>query len=326
MLNLSLWALTYDFSHILMKVIFAGTPNFAARALRALIESRHELVMVLTQPDRPAGRGMQARASAVKLLADEQNLPIRQPATLKSEAEQSHLAALNADVMVVVAYGLILPPAVLDIPRSGAINIHASLLPRWRGAAPIQRALLAGDHRTGISIMRMDAGLDTGPVFLTEETPIADTDSTQTLHDRLAEIGARAVLTVLDQLEKGLAVTTAQPEVGVTYAAKISKEEARIDWNQEARQIWRQIRAFNPSPGAVARHGQTDIKIWQARLEPNAGGKAGEVLRVDATGMLVACGKEALWLEQLQKSGGKKLATMNFLQGFPIAPGELLTS
>lgn len=305
-----------------MRLIFAGTPDFAARTLQALITSRHELVMVLTQPDRPAGRGLQNKPSAVKQLANLHGLTIYQPSTLKSETEQSLLASLDADVMVVVAYGLILPQAVLDVPRLGAINIHASLLPRWRGAAPIQRALLAGDIRTGISIMRMDAGLDTGPVFVSEETPIAETDDTQSLHDRMADMGSRMLLTVLGELEHGSAAAVAQVQEGVTYAAKITKDEARIDWNRDAWQIWRQIRAFNPNPGATTRHGQTVIKIWRARLASNAGGGAGEILQADEKGLLVACGKDALWLDQLQKSGGKKLGAKDFLQGFPVDSGQ----
>lgn len=305
-----------------MKVVFAGTPEFAARTLQALIASRHELVMVLTQPDRPAGRGMRERASAVKELAMAHGLSIRQPRTLKDEAEQAALSELKADVMVVVAFGLILPQAVLDIPRLGAINIHASLLPRWRGAAPIQRALQAGDPQTGISIMRMDAGLDTGPVYAVEETPIADDDNAQTLHDRLAEIGARLVLKVLDDLEQGVAVPIQQPASGVLYAAKISKEEAAIDWRQDAQLICRQIRAFNPAPGASCRLGQTDIKVWGARVDAHHSGSPGEILRADAAGLLVATGKGALWLEQLQKAGGKKLAAREFLQGFQLVVGE----
>lgn len=305
-----------------MRVIFAGTPEFAARTLQALIASRHELVMVLTQPDRPAGRGMQPRVSAVKQLAIAQGLPIRQPKTLKDQAEQIVLAGLKADVMVVVAYGLILPQSVIDAPRLGAINIHASLLPRWRGAAPIQRAILAGDVCTGVSIMRMDAGLDTGPVFVSEEISIADADNAQTVHDRLADIGSRLIQKVLDALERGSIVPAVQPESGALYAAKITKEEARIDWTQEAQRIFQQIRAFNPSPGAFSRLGQTEIKIWQARLEPNERGNPGEILRVDSSGLLVACGAQALCLERLQKSGGKKLAARDFLQGFQVIPGQ----
>lgn len=269
---------------------------------------------------------MQARASAVKQLAVARGLPIRQPATLRDETEQGILAGLKADVMVVVAFGLILPQAVIDTPRLGAINIHASLLPRWRGAAPIQRAILAGDVRTGISIMRMDAGLDTGPVFMSEEISIADADNAQTLHDRLADIGSKLIQKVLDALEQGSLTPVAQPLCGAIYAAKIKKEEARIDWTREARQIWRQIRAFNPSPGAISRLGQTEIKIWQARLEPHAGGKFGEILRADASGLLVACGTQALWLEQLQKSGGRKLTARDFLQGFQVVSGDSLGS
>jgi methionyl-tRNA formyltransferase len=307
-----------------MRVIFAGTPEFAARSLQDLIASGHELVMVLTQPDRPAGRGMKPRLSAVKQIAVDRGLPIRQPTTLRDENEQRILRELNADVIVVAAFGLMLPQAVLDAPRLGAINIHASLLPRWRGAAPIQRAMLAGDVRTGVSIMRMDAGLDTGPVFMREEIPIDDLDTAQTVHDRLAEIGSKLLQKVLYAVEQGLVTPVAQLESGALYATKISKEEARIDWSQDALQIRRQIRAFNPSPGAMSRLGQTEIKIWQARLATNSAGKCGEILQADASGLLVACGTQALCLEILQKSGGRRLAAKDFLQGFQVVPGMTL--
>ena len=309
-----------------MKIIFAGTPDFAAQTLRALSASRHEVILVLTQPDRPAGRGMQMRVSAVKQFAEAQGIPIRQPKTLKDEAEQAVLAGLVADVMVVVAFGLILPQAVLDAPRLGAINIHASLLPRWRGAAPIQRALLAGDVQTGVSIMQMDAGLDTGPVYLAEDTPITDADNSQTLHDRLAEIGARLILKALDLLDEGSLHAVPQPEVGVVYAAKIDKAEARIDWGQDAGKVALQIRAFNPNPGAHFRIGQTEVKVWQASVEPHRSGNPGEILAADASGLLVACGRQALRLEQLQKAGGKRLAAMEFLKGFQVVIGETAAS
>ena len=236
------------------------------------------------------------------------------------------MAGLDADVMVVVAFGLILPQAVLDAPRLGAINIHASLLPRWRGAAPIQRALLAGDTRTGVSIMQMDAGLDTGPVYLVEDTPITDADNSQTLHDRLAEIGSRLVLKALDLLEEGSLEAVPQPEVGAVYAAKIDKEEARINWGQDAGKILLQIRAFNPNPGAHCRVGQTEVKIWQASLEHQRNGKPGEILSADDTGLLVACGRQSLRLELLQKAGGKKLVAKEFLKGFQVVIGETTAS
>lgn len=305
-----------------MKIIFAGTPEFAARALEALLASRHEIVLVLTQPERPSGRGMQPKASAVKQLAMLKGLPLRQPKTLRDTEEQRFLAEVGADILIVAAYGLILPPTVLDITRLGAINIHASLLPRWRGAAPIQRALLAGDTKTGISIMSMDAGLDTGPVIQIEETNIDDEDDAQTLHDRLAEIGAKLVVEALDRIEQGAAKSVRQPEQGAIYAAKITKPEARIDWKSEAIHIWRQIRAFNPNPGAVARLRETEIKIWQAKMTAGSVGRPGEILQVDSNGMLVACGGDALLLQQMQKPGGKRLPAGEFLRGFPVSPGE----
>ena len=262
-----------------MRVIFAGTPEFAARALAAFLVSEHEVVLVLTQPDRPSGRGMRPQPSAVKQLALQHGLALRQPTTLRDVKEHSLLAEVAADIMVVAAYGLILPQAVLDIPLLGAINIHASLLPRWRGAAPIPRALLAGDSKTGISIMSMDAGLDTGPVIQTEETPIGDADTAQTLHDRLADMGARLALEVLNRFEQGAVNAVPQSDRDVLYAAKITKSEARIDWTRGAHHIWRQIRAFNPNPGAVTKLRENEIKIWQARLaSASFEKKGGEIL------------------------------------------------
>jgi len=309
-----------------MRVIFAGTPQFAARSLAALLGSRHEVVLVLTQPDRPSGRGMRPQPSAVKQMALKHGLALRQPRTLRDAAEHVALAESGADIMVVAAFGLILPQVVLDIPRWGAINIHASMLPRWRGAAPIQRALLAGDSKTGISIMRMDAGLDTGPIIQSEEVAIGDADNAQILHDRLADVGARLILAVLDRYAQGPVKTMPQSDSEACYAAKIAKSEARIDWACEANYIWRQIRAFNPSPGAAARLRDTEIKIWQARLASASAGKKGEILQADASGLRVACGAGALWLEQLQKPGGKRLPAGEFLRGFPAAPGEFFVS
>lgn len=309
-----------------MRIVFAGTPEFAARALAALLASRHEVVLVLTQPDRPSGRGMRPQPSAVKRLALQHGIALRQPQTLRDAAEHVALAEAGADIMIVAAFGLILPQAVLDIPRWGALNIHASLLPRWRGAAPIQRALLAGDAKTGISIMSMDAGLDTGPVLQSEVTPIGDADNAQTLHDRLADMGARLLLDALDRLEQGSVKAIRQSDSDACYAAKISKTEARIDWTRGAKHAWRQIRAFNPSPGAATQLRETEIKIWQARLASTSAGKGGEVLQADSDGLLVACGTDALWLEQLQKPGGKRLPAREFLRGFPVAPGELFVS
>ena len=309
-----------------MRIIFAGTPEFAAHALAALLASRHEVVLVLTQPDRPSGRGMRTLPSAVKQLAMQHCLALYQPKTLRDVAEHRLLVESGADIMIVAAYGLILPQAVLDIPRWGAINIHASILPKWRGAAPIQRALLAGDSNTGISIMRMDAGLDTGPIIQIEETPIGDSDTAQTLHDRLADMGARLVLDALDRFERGSIKLIPQTVDNAHYAPKIAKSEARIDWTRESTYIWRQIRAFNPSPGAATHLRETEVKIWQAKLASAWTGSGGEILQAGANGLLVACGSGALLLEQLQKPGGKRLQTVEFLRGFPVAPGEFFAS
>ncbi len=309
-----------------MRIIFAGTPEFAALALAALLASRHEVVLVLTQPDRPSGRGMRTIPSAVKQLAMHHGLALHQPRSLRDVAEHRPLTESGADIMIVAAYGLILPQAVLNIPPLGAINIHASILPRWRGAAPIQRALLAGDSKTGISIMRMEAGLDTGPLIQVEETPIDNTDTAQTLHDRLAEMGARLVIEALGRFEQGSIRSTPQSADNVQYAPKIAKSEARIDWARGAAHIWRQIRAFNPSPGATTNLHETEIKIWQAKLAPASAGKGGEILQADADGLLVSCGSGVLLLEQLQKPGGKRLPAVEFLRGFPVVPGEFFVS
>lgn len=303
-----------------MKVIFAGTPDFAAAALKALVAAGHELVLVLTQPDRPAGRGMSLQASPVKRVALDLGLSVAQPINLKGEESQGLVSAVEADVMVVAAYGLILPQCVLDMPRLGCINIHASLLPRWRGAAPIQRAILAGDQETGVCIMQMEAGLDTGPVLSQGSIPIGAGDTAQTLHDALAALGAELVVAALPLLPGKPVV---QPDQGVTYAAKLEKSEARIDWGQSASSIDRQIRAFNPFPGAYCEFGDGSLKIWQAI--PEAGlGDPGEVLAADRNGILVACGEGALRLKEVQKAGGKRLAVAQFLAGKGLAVGDRL--
>jgi len=302
-----------------MKLIFAGTPPFAATALEALLAAHHEVALVLTQPDRPAGRGMEPQSSAVKQLAQARGLPLAQPMTLKDAAIQRQLLAVNAEVMVVAAYGLILPPSVLTIPRRGCLNIHASLLPRWRGAAPIQRALLAGDSATGITIMQMDAGLDTGAILLQEKIEIDDEDTAQTLNDKLAELGAQTMV-------RALATTLrpcAQDSVQVTYAEKIRKEEAAIDWTQPALHIARRVRALNPTPGATTTiHGQR-LKLWRARPIA-AAGEAGTVLTTDTGGIVVACGSGALAIEELQREGGKRLSAQTFLRGFKLSIGTRL--
>ncbi|MFA7268131.1 MAG: methionyl-tRNA formyltransferase [Sterolibacterium sp.] len=305
-----------------MRIIFAGTPEFAATSLQALLVAGHSVPLVLTQPDRPAGRGMQLLPSAVKLLAQKYDLAVYQPERLKDPAshEPIRVAVENdsADVMVVAAYGLILPQAVLDLPRLGCLNIHASLLPRWRGAAPIQRAIQAGDRETGITIMRMDAGLDTGAMLLKQALPIAPDDSATSLHDKLAQLGARLIVEALDRLDTLLPV--AQPDQGVTYASKIGKTEAPLDWRRSAQELERQVRAFDPFPGASAVFKGTPLKIWRAAAMPGSG-EPGVVLAVNDGGIQVACGTGALSLTELQRPGGKRLSVVDFLHGFPVAAG-----
>lgn len=306
-----------------MKLIFAGTPDFALGALSALLASRHALALVLTQPDRPSGRGLKPHPSPVKRFALDHGIPIAQPTSLKEAQAHNTLCGAGADLMVVVAYGLILPPSALAIPRLGAINIHASLLPRWRGAAPIQRALLAGDRETGVSIMQMEAGLDTGPLLLSESIPIRDEDNARTLHDRLADLGARLVLQALDDLERSAAVPKQQPAEGVTYAAKVDRAEARIDWTRPALEIWRKVRAFNPHPGAVSRLRDEDLKIWQGVPVPHSG-IPGTVIEAESRGIVVACGEGSLRIEALQRAGGRRLSPKEFLRGHPLVLGERL--
>lgn len=306
-----------------MRIIFAGTPTFAATALDALIKADHEIALVLTQPDRPAGRGMKTVASAVKLLAQQQDLALLQPLTLKATEIQAQLLAFNADVMVVAAYGLILPEAVLKIPRLGCLNIHASLLPRWRGAAPIQRAILAGDHETGITIMQMDAGLDTGAILLKHSVEIAVDDTTQSLHDKLSLLGAQSIVEALILLQQGKLVSIVQDETLACYAAKIKKTEAEIDWQQSAEQIDRVVRTFNPNPGAYTYFRNIILKIWQAKVVAGKTvGKPGEIISVDRKGITVACGSNMLQVEIVQKPGGKKLSSADFLAGNNLQPGE----
>lgn len=303
-----------------MKTIFAGTPEFAARCLEALIHSRHCVIGVLTRPDRPAGRGLAQVASPVKRLAELRDIPVKTPTSLKDAEFQQQLSRDRPDVMVVAAYGLILPRAVLDIPKWGAINVHASLLPRWRGAAPIQRALLAGDSETGISIMQMDEGIDTGPVLLQEAVPIHVTDTAGTLHDRLAELGGKLVVQVMDALETGGLEGTPQSAKGITYAAKFEKREARVDWREPAIAVSRRVRAFNPSPGAVARLRGVDIKIWRCTVVSGEG-IPGEILGADPQGILIACGQGAVLAKELQRPGGKRLPAAEYLRGFPLVRG-----
>ncbi len=307
-----------------MRVAFAGTPEFAALALEALLAAGHDVALVLTRPDRPAGRGMKLAPSPVKRLALSRGLALRQPPSLKDPAEQEALRAAGAEVMVVAAYGLILPQAVLDIPRLGCLNIHASLLPRWRGAAPIQRALLAGDAETGITIMQMDAGLDTGDILLAEPIAIGARDTAGALHDQLARLGADCIVRALAALERGALPRRPQGEAGATYAPKIGREDAALDWSRDAAELERAVRAFNPAPGAHAELDGTPVKVWKASLAAERSGAPGEVLAADPDGVLVACGRGALRLESLQRAGGRRLAAAEFLAGFALATGTRL--
>jgi methionyl-tRNA formyltransferase len=300
-----------------VKLIFAGTPEFAAQALAAILSAGHQVVLVLTQPDRPSGRGMAMHASPVKTLALAAGIEVFQPPTLKDAAAQERLRAVGADAMIVAAYGLILPAGVLALPRFGCINIHASLLPRWRGAAPIQRAILAGDRKTGVCIMQMEAGLDTGPVLLSAEEPINNDDTAGTLHDKLAALGAGLIV---DALEKLPLAPCPQPEAGVTYAAKIEKAEAALDWNLAASQLQRQVRAFNPFPGALTHLRGTPVKVWRAHSETGSG-TPGEILSAGKNGIVVACADGALCLSELQKAGGKRLTAEQFLGGNSVTVG-----
>ena len=301
-----------------MKIVFAGTPDFAALSLNALLAAGHDIALVLTQPDRPSGRGMVLRSSPVKIAAEASGIDVFQPLTLKDPATQERVRAVQADAMIVAAYGLILPQAVLDMPRFGCINIHASLLPRWRRAAPIQRAIEAGDTESGVCIMQMEAGLDTGPVLLSGRVPIAADETAGTLHDKLADMGARLIVETLAKLPID---AVAQPQIGVTYAAKIEKAEAQIDWRRPAREIERQIRAFNPFPGAAGTLDGAAIKVWRSELVA-AAAPPGTVVSVERSGIVVACGDGGLCLTELQKAGGKRLPVAQFLAGNPIAPGK----
>lgn len=304
-----------------MKIIFAGTPEFAASALDALLKG-HQVVAVLTQPDRPSGRGMQLTASPVKQLAMEHGLPVLQPLTLKTEEAQQALAAINADVMVVAAYGLILPKSVLQRPRFGCLNIHASLLPRWRGAAPIQRAILAGDTETGITIMQMDEGLDTGDTLLKKQCAITVDETAGSLHDKLAKLGAQAIVEALHKLELGDLHAEPQEAQLATYAAKLVKSEAQLDWSQSATQLDRAVRGYFPFPIAYAFLRGTPIKILRARLVEGRKDTAGTIIEVTKSHILVACGNGVLALETLQKPGGKALPAAQFVQGFPVKAGD----
>ena len=308
-----------------MRLVFAGTPSFAATALDALVHSDHEVVLVMTRPDSTAGRGMKLAASEVKQLAVTNGLPVFQPTSLRSKDVVKHISASRADAMVVAAYGLILPRCLIELFPYGCINIHASLLPRWRGAAPIQHALLAGDSETGISIMQMDEGLDTGPVYIMESIAISSGETAATLHDKLAKLGARNIVTALTSIASGKLQPHAQTADGATYAHKITRQQARIQWTRSAAEIERAIRAFNPFPGAFSRLNEHMVKVWAAELVENSSDRPGVVTAVSSGGIDVTCGIGALRLTQLQREGGKRLPAAEFLRGFPIETGQRFT-
>ncbi|MEY3219858.1 MAG: hypothetical protein RIT27_1215 [Pseudomonadota bacterium] len=299
-----------------LRIIFAGTPDFAAASLQALLDHNHHICAVYTQPDRPAGRGQQLQMSAVKMLALQHNLPIYQPVTLKTPDAQTELTNLNADLMVVAAYGLILPQAVLDAPTLGCINVHASLLPRWRGAAPIQRAILAGDHLTGITIMQMDIGLDTGAMLLKADCPILPDDTSETLHDKLAVLGGNALIQALNNWES--LKKEPQDDNLATYAKKLEKSEAQLDWQLPAAELDRRIRAFNPYPIAQADVKGLSLRIWKAQLLDLSTNKpAGTLIRADKNGLDMATGEGVLRLLTVQQSGKRALSVGDFLNAHP---------
>ena len=306
-----------------MRLVYMGTPDFAVPALAALLAAGHEVACVYTQPPRPAGRGQKEQRSPVHELAAARGLAVRTPASLKSDAAQRELADLEPDAAVVAAYGLILPKAVLAAPRLGCVNIHASLLPRWRGAAPIQRAILAGDAETGVTIMQMDEGLDTGAMLRQATTPIGPDDTAQTLHDRLAGIGAGEVVAVLRDLEAGAVTPRPQPAEGVTYAAKLARADGRLDWTRPAAALERQVRAFDPWPGAWFEHAGERIKVLAAKPVQGVTGAPGTVV---AAGPIVACGEGGLQLLRLQRPGKAPLDAGPFLRGFPMPSGTRLGS
>lgn len=309
-----------------MRVGFAGTPAFAARALDAIVAAGYKVPLVLTQPDRPKGRGLKLEASPVKALAASLGLPVLQPATLRTGAARAEALAIPLDVLVVAAYGLLLPAEVLGWPRHGCLNIHASKLPRWRGAAPIQRAIEAGDAETGITLMQMDAGLDTGPMLLARRLPISADDNAATLHDRLAALGAQLVVEGLPLWVSGRLPAKPQPAEGITYAAKIDKAEAAIDWRGPAALIERRARAFDPFPGASFELDGQTVKLWRAAVAgASAGACAPGQCILPAPGRLqVACGEGLLELLDVQRMGGRRLAVADFLRGQAVAPGTQL--
>ncbi len=308
-----------------LRIIFAGTPDFAARHLQALIDSEHQIVGVYSQPDRPAGRGKKLKASEVKALALEHDLPVFQPQSLKTDDALEELSSLNADIMIVVAYGLILPKAILDAPRLGCLNVHGSILPRWRGAAPIQRAIWAGDQQTGVTIMQMDEGLDTGDMLHISRCPIDSTETSASLYAKLAELGPDALIDTINRLANGDITPEPQNDADANYAKKLSKDEANIDWSMDAEQIERNIRAFNPWPVCFTQMRGNTVKIYQANVVEQSGA-AGTVLASDKNGIVVACGKHALSISELQPQGKKPMAINDFLNGRSdwVTPGTVL--
>ncbi|MEZ9566892.1 methionyl-tRNA formyltransferase [Vibrio artabrorum] len=297
-----------------LRIVFAGTPDFAARHLAALLSSEHDVVAVYTQPDRPAGRGKKLTASPVKNIALENNIPVYQPENFKSDEAKQELAELNADIMVVVAYGLLLPQVVLDTPRLGCINVHGSILPRWRGAAPIQRSIWAGDKETGVTIMQMDIGLDTGDMLSIATLPIEATDTSASMYEKLAGLGPDALVDCLADIASGKAIAEKQDDELANYAKKLSKEEARINWNDEAAHIERCVRAFNPWPMSHFEAAENSIKVWQSRVAEQTSDKpAGTILQADKTGIYVATGQGVIVLEQLQVPGKKAMSVQDIL-------------
>lgn len=312
-----------------LKIIFAGTPDFAAKHLQALIDSPHQVVAVYTQPDRPAGRGHKLTPSPVKVLAAEHNLSVYQPKSLRDEAAQQELAAIEADIMVVVAYGLILPQVVLDTPKLGCINVHGSILPKWRGAAPIQRALWAGDAETGVTIMQMNAGLDTGDMLQISTLPIEDNDTSATLYDKLAQLGPQSLVAALSSLAAGTLTAEPQDDSLATYAEKLSKEEARINWHKSAIALSREIRAFNPWPVSYFTLNEQNVKVWQAQpLAENVSLAAGTIVSANKHGLTIATGDGQLQITEMQLPGKKAMRVADILnaRGEWFAEGVVLES